>query len=439
MAHSRPRILWLVSMTLPAAAAACGLASGSDVSGGWLAGQLDALRPTADLTVCSLDCRVSAQTAGSAGGVRYLLLPATAGEADFTDLLRAGQPELVHIWGTEYTAALAMLNAANALSLPALVGIQGVMRDCAAHLCDGVPAQYLRSCALQRLIDRVVPGALLDKSQQRFDALARSEAALLAQARHVTGRTAFDMQAAAALAPRARYYPCNETLRPLFYGGALWQGHDGRDQPVLLLTQGNYPLKNLHTVLKAMPALLKRWPGLLLRVAGWPPLDKGPLLRPVIDWMFPYQTYCKRLIAGLGLAEHVRYTGPLGPDAMRQAYLDADLFILPSFSENSPNSLGEAMLLGMPCVAAAVGGIPSMAQDKTEALLYAPAGDGAALACAVSALLSDPARAAALGNAARARALRTHDPAANAAALSGIYRGILGASPAGKAADHEGE
>ena len=78
----------------------------------------------------------------------------------------------------------------------------------------------------------------------------------------------------------------------------------------------------------------------MLRVAGWPPLDKGPLLRPVIDWMFPYQTWCKQLIRRLGLADHVQYTGPLDAAAMRQAYLDADLFLLPSYSENSPNSLG---------------------------------------------------------------------------------------------------
>lgn len=37
-------VLWLVSMVLPQAARACGLAAASDVSGGWLTGQLTALR-----------------------------------------------------------------------------------------------------------------------------------------------------------------------------------------------------------------------------------------------------------------------------------------------------------------------------------------------------------------------------------------------------------
>ena len=231
--------------------------------------------------------------------------------------------------------------------------------------------------------------------------------------------------ACAALAPHARYYPCNETLRPLFYTGTLWHARDFAAAPVLLLPQGNYPLKNLHTVIKALPAVLAEYGDAELRIAGWPPLDKGPLLRPVIDRMFPYKLYCKRLAAQLGVTEHIRYTGPLDAAAMRQAYLEADAFLLPSGCENSPNSLGEAMLLGLPCVASAVGGIPSMLANGTEGLLYGDALDADALARAVLQVLHSPDGGTAMGRAARARALQTHDAAHNAADLLHIYESIL--------------
>lgn len=192
-----PKILWLVSITLPQAAAAVGLAS-DQVGGGWLAGMLDALAPQLRLTVASVDARAKTPLSGEKDGVRFAVLPA----ADCFDGLLAGEtPDLVHIWGTEYAAAAAMQQAAARRGLPVLVGMQGVMSDCAAHLCDGVPQPYLHSDPLQRAIDRVVPGALLDKMQRQFDALAQSEAALLANARHVTGRTGFDRRAVAALAP----------------------------------------------------------------------------------------------------------------------------------------------------------------------------------------------------------------------------------------------
>ena len=102
------KVLWLVSMTLPHAAAACGL-DAVDVGGGWLTGQLTALRDRVSLTVCSLDRRVTALTEGRADGVTWLLLPDAQG---FDALLAARRPELVHIWGTEYAAAAAMQEAA---------------------------------------------------------------------------------------------------------------------------------------------------------------------------------------------------------------------------------------------------------------------------------------------------------------------------------------
>ena len=417
-------VFWLVSMVLPQAALACGLDSASDVSGGWLTGQLTALQGRKDLqlTVACVDGRRRKALCGTRDDVTYHILPETGA---LPRLLREARPDLVHLWGTEYAAASALLEAAREQNIPALVGIQGVMQDCAAHLCDGVPEAYRHSTPLDRALDRLIPGAQLDKLQANFNALAQSEAALLGKARHVTGRTAFDRRAVAALAPGAHYYPCNETLRPLFYQGPLWHPRNFGRAPVLLLSQGNYPLKNLHTVLQALPAILERWPDARLRIAGWPPLDKGPLLRPLVDRLFPYQRYCRRLAARLGVSGHIRYTGPLDAAAMRQAYLDADLFLLPSLSENSPNSLGEAMLLGLPCVASAAGGIPDMLTDGVEGRLYGAALDADALARTVTEVLTRPDGGAALGLAARTRALDTHDPTTNAAALWGIYETIV--------------
>lgn len=343
------KVLWLVSITIPAAADACGLQA-KEIGGGWLSGALGGMTAAPDapaITVASVDARAETLTVCSKNGVSFALVP-TGSVENFSALLKKIAPDLVHIWGTEYAAARTIQQAAQAAGIPVLVGIQGVMVDCALHLNDGVPARLLHSCAAQHLIDRHVPGGLLDVNQARFDTLAQSEAAVLAQ-----------------------------------------------------------------------------YPGAVLRVAGWPPLDKGPLLRPVIDWMFPYQTWCKQLIRRLGLADHVQYTGPLDAAAMRQAYLDADLFLLPSYSENSPNSLGEAMLLGLPCVASAAGGIPDMLQSGVQGMLYGAAGDDAALSAAILQVLALPDHGTALGTAAQIRARVTHDAAKNTAQMIEIYRKVL--------------
>ena len=318
-----------------------------------------------------------------------------------------------------------MQRAAANRRIPVLVNMQGVMRRIADHFCDGLPEKVQHSPKLWHWVDRIIPGELVDDAQERFYRLADAETSVLARARYVTGRTDFDWLAVNEVNHNARYYPCNETLRPCFYTGTLWQPRAAA-APILFLPQGNYPIKNLHTLIQALPAVLKAYPCARLHIAGWPPLDKGPLLRPVTDGLFPYKAYCRRLARQLGVAGHVRYLGPLDADAMRQAYLDADVFVLPSTCENSPNSLGEAMLLGMPCVVSNAGGIPDMLTDGREGLVYGKATDADALSAAILRVLQSPDGGAALGRAARARALKTHDPRVNALTLWKIYADITG-------------
>ena len=175
------KVLWLVSITIPAAADACGLQA-KEIGGGWLSGALGGMTAAPDapaITVASVDARAETLTVCSKNGVSFALVP-TGSVENFSTLLKKIVPDLVHIWGTEYAAARTMQQAAQAAGVPVLVGIQGVMVDCALHLNDGVPARLLHSCAAQHLIDRHVPGGLLDVNQARYDTHAQSEAAVLA-------------------------------------------------------------------------------------------------------------------------------------------------------------------------------------------------------------------------------------------------------------------
>jgi glycosyltransferase involved in cell wall biosynthesis len=78
----------------------------------------------------------------------------------------------------------------------------------------------------------------------------------------------------------------------------------------------------------------------------------------------------------------------------------SDLFVLPSRSEAFPNGVIEAMAAGLPVVASAVGGLLDLVESGRTGVLVPPS-DPEPLAAALKGLYDDPARACAIGAAAR--------------------------------------
>jgi glycosyltransferase involved in cell wall biosynthesis len=108
----------------------------------------------------------------------------------------------------------------------------------------------------------------------------------------------------------------------------------------------------------------------------------------------------------------------------------ADLVVLPSRWEARSLTAQEALRAGTPLVATRTGGLPELLGDGA---LLVPPGDAAALAGAVTGLLTDPARAAALAAVGREQAAGWPDEAATARTLAAVYRELLGPPGTGAA------
>jgi glycosyltransferase involved in cell wall biosynthesis len=106
----------------------------------------------------------------------------------------------------------------------------------------------------------------------------------------------------------------------------------------------------------------------------------------------------------------------------------ADVFVLPSHSEGSPNVLLEAMAAGLPVVATAVGGVPDTVTDGEQALLV-PAAQPQAMADAIRRLLTDGNLALRLGTSARERATAQFSPEARVRRIAEIYRRVTMEQP----------
>lgn len=146
------------------------------------------------------------------------------------------------------------------------------------------------------------------------------------------------------------------------------------------------PVKAHGVLLDAMPALLDRWPDLILALVG--DGDSGPEL--------------VQQARRLGIEQRVVFAGSRsGPVNWHAAF---DVSVLASLSEGFPNTVLEAMAAGKPVVATDVGGTADAVRHDVNGLLV-PAGSAEALTLALRSLLADPPRAAAMGRKGRDEAL----------------------------------
>lgn len=130
-----------------------------------------------------------------------------------------------------------------------------------------------------------------------------------------------------------------------------------------------------------------------------------------------------------GLQEHVTLAG-LQHD-VRPYFALADLVVIPSHTEGSPNVLLEAMVAARPIVATRAGGIPEIAVDGETADLV-PIRDSAALAQAIHRMLHDPGRGRQMAARAQRVALLDYSPEAYRRSLGALYPRVLAARPVRK-------
>jgi glycosyltransferase involved in cell wall biosynthesis/protein-tyrosine-phosphatase len=127
------------------------------------------------------------------------------------------------------------------------------------------------------------------------------------------------------------------------------------------------------------------------------------------------------LASRLGIDRHVRFTGARADVFDLVAAMD--VFALPSLHEGVPMAVLEAMALGTPVVATAVGGVPEIVTDGVSGLLV-PVGDDRALAGACVDLAQNPHWARALSACAQRVVHEDFSREINGKAVMDLYRAV---------------
>lgn len=426
------RILWVCNIMLPAIAEELGVEY--SVREGWLSGILNRLLLEADagveLGICfpaegelramrkrlrlgekkmEIACYGFAEELGHPERYDVSL------ELRFGQILSDFQPELVHIFGTEFPHAYACAKVWNRPERT-LVGIQGLCVSCAQEYMADLPEKVRRSRTLRDILKK---DSMMEQ-QEKFFARAKTEEKLLKLTGHITGRTMFDKAVTSQINPGAAYHFMNETMRAGFYEGS-WKMEECRRHEIFV-SQADYPLKGFHYLLQAMKEILQACPDASIAVAGNSVMGvDGIVSRLKIP---AYGKYLKKLEKRNGLSGKIRVLGRLSEEEMKRAYLSAHIFVCPSSVENSPNSVAEAQLLGVPVAASRAGGIPSVVEEGVGGLLFEK-GNPHELAQAVMKVFSSDEEARALSEREREMAAEKYDGEKNYRRLLEIYGEIL--------------
>lgn len=361
------RVLWITNILFPDVCKEMGISE--PVIGGWMYSSAKELlkRSNIELAVATI-YPGKKLLKYKINGILYYVLPSrTKGlryedslEIKWSSIVNEFHPDIAHIHGTEYAHGLAFLKACP--EVKAVISIQGLLSVCERYYLSGI--SYM-NCIRNITIRDIIKFDSIPHAKYNFKRRGEMEKTMVKSVKYVIGRTSWDEVHVKAFNPEVKYYKCNETLREEFYK-YTWS-YEHCDKHSIFTSQANYPIKGLHMLLKAMPFVLEKFPDSILYIGGTDITDSSSLKK--IIKRTSYARYIIKLIKKSNLKAHVKFLGPLDEFEMCRRYLKSNVFVCPSSIENSPNSLGEAQILGVPCITSFAGGIPDMMRGA-EMWLY---------------------------------------------------------------------
>lgn len=414
------KVLWLSNVMFPDTCRDLNLPI--PVGGGWMIAGAMALinaNPNISLAVASLYSGKELRCIDKYQ-IRYYLIPKgnkkeiynPQVEDHFLKIKNDFQPDIVHIHGSEFPHSLGYIKACGIENV--IVSIQGLVSIYSLHYLGGISIKEIKETITLR--DMIRKDSLLQQ-QNRMMNRGIYEQELLQKVKYVIGRTSWDQANVWKINHQAVYFSCNETLRSSFYS-KTWQ-YETCHKHTIFLSQAHYPIKGLQQIVKALPFILRLYPDTKIYVAGTDFFSKKPSWRKN-----GFANYIEKIMKKYDVRDRFFFLGTLTEEQMAEQYTQAHVFVCPSSIENSPNSIGEAQLIGTPCIASYVGGTMDMIEHEKTGLLYRFE-EVSLLAYHICELFKNQELCLSLSNEERKIALTRHHQENNAQKLTEIYKSIL--------------
>lgn len=319
----------------------------------------------------------------------------------FLKIINDVKPDVIHVHGTETNYGLIQKYT----EIPVAISIQSIITVYHHKYFSTINYHHVRKYSH---IKEFILFRSFNNVYRRFNKMAQRELDIYSNTKHIIGRTAWDRRVASVLAPTAFYYHNDEILRKGFYQNQ-WNAPSSA-KIILFTTNGPDIYKGIETLLHCAWLLDTNNISYEWRVAGLSKTEETVAIAAKV--------------IRKPISTNVKFLGTVSEEDLIIQLLQTHIYVSTSHIENSPNSLCEAQILGLPCIATNAGGTNSLIEDGKEGIVIQD-GDPFVMAGAIVEMINDYPKAISYGENSRKTALERHNPQKITQDLLNIYNSII--------------
>lgn len=321
--------------------------------------------------------------------------------ANFLQIIEDFKPDLIQIFGSENEFGAICSHT----KIPVVIHMQGCIPPSHNAL---FPVGMKKSDFLFKKGLSLSYRFIGLRSEKAFRKRAEMEIETIQSCKYFMGRTEWDKSLIDLFNPDATYFHCEEALRDSFINSnKRWKYSNGKKKTIISVISIPW-YKGCDLILKTA-ALLKRFTDIDFewKVYGIPEIK------------FYESVY------GIKAKDvNIRPMGTASKEELVDALCSSSCYVHPSYIDNSPNSICEAQILGVPVLATNVGGISSIVSNGVDGILF-PANAPYTAASLIKRVTEDNYLAETLSYNSIKKATERHNPSIIGNRLIEIYETII--------------
>ena len=306
-------------------------------------------------------------------------------------------PDIIQVFGSENIYGL----IAKYVSVPVVLHVQGILTTCLNSFLPPFVSWHMyqwQDLSLPKILQRI-------SSKIAWARNSVTEQRMMRDIRYFMGHSVWDERVTRLFSPDSTYYYCSEMLRETFYDFQAKRSLPAK--PVFVTTISPPLYKGYDLLLKAAQELKKVLPDFEWKIFG------------SVNDKFVDKTFNVK-----HEDVNVHLMGVAPAEQIKEVLLHATAYVHTSYIENACNSVCEAQILGLPCIAAYTGGLPSIIDDGRTGLLV-PVNDPYQMAFLMKYIAENPNINKEIGENARQVAMKRHDRNMIVERVMEIYADIL--------------